>query len=476
MKLLQPDSPRRKHLRGVFVSFLGLALLLPAPLLAQQRDTTSILEEQEMLRRKLQLLKRTMEALIPRLEKEGRRALDLLREGLSLLDKRGDDSGQLTIEELMDRARDDVQAGQVATSIQRQEQVISHLERLLSVLMDREDVTSLEKSLADLKAMREGIEALRGEEQKLREDTQKLREESANQAQRALEEQLSKLTKDQRELLDRNEQAGRASGALALEQIERELEALLARQKIDREVLESWKPESSGRLDEATAALDAARREAARAERLARAAEELQQAAEAAKNPPAGGEDPAAKLDEDAAREERQQRVSNDESAAKAAEALRKASSSLRQAGTDANARQKAAAEAEAKAAELAAEAQQRRAEAQAARGRGEGARGRRSPASSHRPAVTGRDGSERSSHALEQGAARREGSQEAAKASDTRRRRCSVRWRTRSGRRRVVADDGAQTAERPRGLALPTPKPAGEERIARLCSVQPKR
>ena len=114
---------RRSLLRGATL-VAAACMCLPAPARAQERDTTSILEEQELLRRQLQRLKRTMEALLPRLEQEGRpRALELLRDGLTLLETRGDGTGQLTIEELMERARLDVQTGQVASSLERQEQI-----------------------------------------------------------------------------------------------------------------------------------------------------------------------------------------------------------------------------------------------------------------------------------------------------------------------------------------------------------------
>ncbi len=228
--------------RNLILSCLGaaaaLSLSAPAALARQERDTTSILEEQELLRRQLQRLKRTMEALIPRLEAEGRpRALELLRDGLKMLDERSSEAGQLTLEELMDRAKQDVQAGQVATSIQRQEQIITNLERLLSVLLDRQNVENLERSLQELEQVRRELGALSQKERELRAETEKLREQSKNDAQRKLEAELTRIEAEQRRLLDQNERAGRQSGALALEQIERELEALLQQQTTD-----SWQP------------------------------------------------------------------------------------------------------------------------------------------------------------------------------------------------------------------------------------------
>jgi len=274
---MKPFQPSTRALAALLGALCLCALPAPA---AQERDTTSILEEQELLRRQLQRLKRTMEALVPRLEKEGRpRALELLKDGLKMLDQRSDGSGQLTLEELMDRAREDVQAGQVATSIQRQEQIIANLERLLSVLLDRQNVENLERSLEELAQVKQDLAELSSQERALRERTEQLREQSRNDAQRKLEAELARIAEEQRKLLEQNERAGRESGALALEQIAKELETLRKQQETDAAVLESWKPASSERLEQAARERDTARRDAARAARLQQAAEELRRAA-----------------------------------------------------------------------------------------------------------------------------------------------------------------------------------------------------
>ena len=92
--------------RTLTIAALALALLVPsagAQNVQENRDLASIAEEQQHLRRQLQRLRRTMESLMPRLEKEGRtRALELLREGLEHLDERPTETGSLTIDELMD--------------------------------------------------------------------------------------------------------------------------------------------------------------------------------------------------------------------------------------------------------------------------------------------------------------------------------------------------------------------------------------
>src|SRR5687768_15110941 len=94
---------------------LGSLLLCAVPLAARSalasppqegRDVSGISEEQELLKRQLERLRRTMEGLIPRLEKEGRpHALELLKEGLKQLDQRPAEANSLTLQELMDSAR-----------------------------------------------------------------------------------------------------------------------------------------------------------------------------------------------------------------------------------------------------------------------------------------------------------------------------------------------------------------------------------
>jgi len=138
-----------RRLRAPLCLALASLLALPASVRAaarqgDQRDLSAVAEEQEHLRRQLQRLKRTMESLIPRLEAEGQaHNLALLRAGLVELDLRAEQSRSLTIDELMDSAKSAVTAGQVAQALEQQEQVVRSLERLLAILMDREEVKRL---------------------------------------------------------------------------------------------------------------------------------------------------------------------------------------------------------------------------------------------------------------------------------------------------------------------------------------------
>jgi hypothetical protein len=478
----------------VACSGLSLAFLAPlapglAPLAAsQERDLTSILEEQELLRRQLQRLERTMEALIPRLEQEGRpRALELLREGLKLLEVRSDQTGQLTMEELMDKIREDVQAGQVATSIQRQELIIAHLERLLSVLLDRQDLESLDTALEQLKELQKGLEGLKTREQELQKATEKLREDSASPEQKSLEAELDRILQAQRALLERNEASGRSSGAHALEQIEQELARLLERQRVDREVLESWQPGAQPTAPELESALSAARRASAQAERLERAAGELREAARSATGSAseADVQQATSKLDSAADREQRHQRASNDPTAKRTSDALREAASKLREAGHEAGARERAGGDMVAKAEELEREAAALEAQAQAEREKALASASRPAklqPSSETPPAEGGerapspgeaelRDALERAVAAGKQAAARA-GDRTSAEARQATEEAAQALQRAHDDQQKLgpalatSQREAAETAERlERGLeSLPAPKPGGEE------------
>ncbi len=330
----------------------------PTAVAAQQsdRELSGIAEEQALLSRQLQRLRLTMENLIPRLEQEGRsHALELLRQGLTLLDERSAEAGALTIEELMDAARDGVESGRAVQSLERQEAVIKSLERLIAVLTDRESLEHLDSNIEALRALRERLRAMSAREQRLEQDTRELRQDAADDAQRALESELERLAERQRELLREGEEAGRRAGTFEREQIERELESLLERQRVDRAVLESWSPAEHSVLESTFSALDDARREVARGERLRKAARLLRETAGQARSAAGPEAIPplAAGLDSAAEREERALRASLDEAARAAAQALRTSAEELRALAADAASREQAASALEQRAAEL---------------------------------------------------------------------------------------------------------------------------
>ncbi|MDF1801160.1 MAG: hypothetical protein P1V81_18490, partial [Planctomycetota bacterium] len=118
---------------------------------ALTRELAGLAEEQALLARQIQRLRQTMEVLVGRLEAEGRvRAVELLREGLAVLDSRAEEAGSLTLDERMERAREELSGGQWMQSLERQRTVIADLEALLEVLLDRQDLDQLEQRLAEL--------------------------------------------------------------------------------------------------------------------------------------------------------------------------------------------------------------------------------------------------------------------------------------------------------------------------------------
>lgn len=189
-------------LRALACAALALGPLLPAVAQQPDRELSAIAEEQALLSRQLQRLRLTMENLIPRLEQEERsHALELLRQGLTLLDERIAEAGSLTLDELMKAARDGVESGRAVQSLERQEAAIKSLERLIAVLTDRESLERLESSLQELRALRERLRAMAQREASLEQETRELRSDSQSAAQRALESELQQLSERQRELL-----------------------------------------------------------------------------------------------------------------------------------------------------------------------------------------------------------------------------------------------------------------------------------
>ena len=335
------------------------------------RDLAGIADEQEHLLRQLQRLRRTMEAMIPRLEQEGRsRALELLQQALVQLDAREAAAGSRTLEELLDHAHTGLDAGQIVQSLESQERAIVELERVLSILLDRESLEELEQSLADLDAVRADLEGLASRESELERATRALAEQSKSPAQREREQTVAELSAAQRGLLSENESAARASGALEREGLEEALERLIQDQATDAAVLGSWDPTRRERLAALEKPLDRARRAAAQAERLRAAAEVLRAAGRtaAAAATPEELATATGELDAAAEREERHRRAVGDASAEEAAAALRQAASALRQAGLNEGARAKALAAAEEQAQALTEHAQAIDEDARAAR------------------------------------------------------------------------------------------------------------
>lgn len=361
------------------LTLFGLVAWAP-PTRAQGTDHAlgAISEEQELLARQLDRLRRTMEALIPRLEKEGRpRALELVKSALAELDRRGEETQSRTLQELMQSAHSGLASGQAVVSLEEQELIVRRLDRVLSILLDRNDIESLERQLAAIEDLKKQINDAARREAELENKTRDLARDAQSEAARSLDQKLESMLEAQRELTKTTEQQARARRELDLSELERALRELIERQERDAAVLASLRPESAEALSKPGESLRQAREQSARAERLRAAARELRDAAadtRAARatpesNPQPGQSDTreseaaraaAAELSAAAEREERRERTANDApkageaAATSAASALRNGAQKLDEAAAgDRNARSQAVSELEASAAEL---------------------------------------------------------------------------------------------------------------------------
>ena len=339
------------------------------------REQAALSEEQALLRRQLLQLTTSMESIAVRFESEGRvHAARLLREGLQHVAQRSEGTRLRTLEEVMQAAQDDLSRGQAVRALEDQQAVLAELERLLGILLDRPDVDDIEQRLQELGELRRQLGDMAELERGLRQEAQALREAARTPEQRALEAQMRAAAAAQRQLLQETETAGRQSGALELEALERALSELARDQATDVAVLESWEPAAREALESAAAPLESARRSLTEAARLERAAAELERGAAELRRANAAPEAQAATraLEEAAEREELARRATGDPTSARTAEALSESAAEARAAGMDEAARAEAAAAMERRAEALEAAAEERR--AAAAQGRAEAA------------------------------------------------------------------------------------------------------
>nr|MBC8451130.1 hypothetical protein [Planctomycetota bacterium] len=274
----------------LFALFLGTLFGLPAwahpaPQTTAQDDATSrelygLAEEQAMLSRQIQRLRQTMDVLAGRLEAEGRtRAVELLREGLVVLDQRREEAAAMTLDERMDAARTELAGGQWMQSLERQQSIISDLEALLEVLLDRQDLDKLEERIEELAAAKADLEALSSRESELRKETELEEQRNFEAALGEWSERLEGLVDKQLEALRAAESAARKSGALERERIERRVTELALREAQLAELLAAWSPSDRESAREAESALKEAADRNAGAKALEAAAKALEDAA-----------------------------------------------------------------------------------------------------------------------------------------------------------------------------------------------------
>jgi hypothetical protein len=330
----------------------------------QSREQAALVEEQDLLARKLTRIVSSMNRLADRYDAEGRvHAAKLLRDGLTHIAERHQETDGLTLSERMSGSHDNLRAGQSMQSIETQVQIVLEIESLMAILMDRPDLDELESEIEKLQRQKLELQSLASAEAQLQQETEDLIDSASNKEQKELEAGLAEALRSQRELLSENERLSRQSGALDLERIEEELATLLRDQTTDAEVLHDWDPAGTAPIEELIPYLDSARKNEARAARLENASESLRSAGE--QSDPA---ETARSLSEEAESARRDARASGDQTAARTAEALERAAESMRQAGDDEDSQRAAATEVAALAEQLEAQARAAKDEAAADR------------------------------------------------------------------------------------------------------------
>lgn len=208
-------------------------LLLPAPPAAAQSDARlkAIAEQQAMLRRRVEGLRLKMEGLGRRLDSEGRtHAAELLRRGVERLARETGPSGETkTIETRMAEVADSLSRELPGQVLDDQQRVVSDLEELLTILLDRQDLERLEKALAEYQEDVANLERLRSEESQLRKETRELGERGASPEERDAAAALEELAREERAI----ESASRAlrENFRSLEKVAGELDALVRAQE-----------------------------------------------------------------------------------------------------------------------------------------------------------------------------------------------------------------------------------------------------
>lgn len=252
---------------------------------ASNRELYGLAEEQAMLARQIQRLRQTMDVLVQRLEAEGRtRAVELLREGLQVLDKRGEGSAAMTLDERMNAARDELSAGKWMQSLERQQEIINDLESLLEVLLDRQDLDKLEQRIEELAATKADLENLRGRQGQLQLDTKNAQQEAVEKQFGDLVDAIESLATDQAKALTQTETAARESGALERERIQAGIAELAAREQQLASLLAEWSELELARAEAALDQLKDASQKAHLAKQSENAAAALKAAAEGLEN------------------------------------------------------------------------------------------------------------------------------------------------------------------------------------------------
>lgn len=260
---------------------LTVATALHAFVVAQDQGGTDLPRDQAEILRKAERLRSMMDGLAARYEREG--AADkvrLLKEGLKHLD-------QTRLLEEAAAARQSLDSGALGEALQRQQDVIQNIEKLLAILLERPTVETLEAEAAKAEELRQSAEELARRQAELRAELRRTRESAASPAERALEQELDTLVRELRREADENlRQAGTTrpslEGALArVQELLRDQAALEQTAAAERSGQRSAAQELAFRLGALRAMLDELSAEQSRAndlQQLGRDLDELERA------------------------------------------------------------------------------------------------------------------------------------------------------------------------------------------------------
>ena len=182
------------------VLLVGALSAPAAPLLAQNDSRNNQQSEQQLERlrrdqneilRKAERLRALMDRLLQRYERENKQEqVDLLRAGLQHLDRASMVKDVASI-------RDDLAANAFSEALRKQQEVVTDIERLLNILLQRRSIENLDEEIqqtAEMAATARELERLQAE---LRQRTDQATRTDPNETERAIEQLLDNLAREQ---------------------------------------------------------------------------------------------------------------------------------------------------------------------------------------------------------------------------------------------------------------------------------------
>ena len=268
--------------------WLLCAAMVPAAIAqSDEQDPQQQLErlrrDQDEILRKAGRLRDLMDRLLQRYTRENKaEQVDLLQKGLQHLERSGLLKDVASI-------RDDLAANALSDALRKQQEVITDIERLLNILLQRRSIENLEQEITQLGELADRIREAEQRQEQLQKDTQRATERDPSADEQAIDQQLQQLAREQASEAQKN---ARAAGTRRpfLEDALRKVDDLLQQQqKLERRVEAEQTGKATdarqqmfdlGSMLEQTRELAADVKDQARKQDLQQAAEQLDQAAQ----------------------------------------------------------------------------------------------------------------------------------------------------------------------------------------------------